>query len=451
MPPVAATARASSASPRSHITSPRRREPDRRGGVASGDVAPLARPAWSPRRGGSPPAPGPRGGGGSSALPVLEVLRGPLGAVLAAARRRRGPRGAGDDRLAPLLGRRVAPLLLFVAGFPLLGRTGYHYTGRHPGLGRRAALPADGTEPLAGRGPRAAGQQGPRRDGGVRSRRRRAPLGGAPADGRPFPAHSVGLPALLAPVYALGGRRACVLFLAALGAVLALVARALALRATGDAAAATLAWVAALGPPAAFYSFHVYTELPSALALGGAFLLLLRSSRSVAGAVAAAVLASTLPWLHVKLIPAAAALGVRRPRPPRGARSRGVRLDGGAAAVGYLTFFFGVRKTHAPRGLRRRRPRRDAGAPAARRGGTSRRPLVRAPAVRPGLCPVARGRPPRRAPISARGLAGRAGHGRGAGAGPHLADVVGGAVPARALPRPPGPLARGAPGPARGP
>src|SRR5262245_9396829 len=40
-------------------------------------------------------------------------------------------------------------------------------------------------------------------------------------DGRPYPAHSPGLPVLLAPAYALGGRRACVVLMAALAALLA--------------------------------------------------------------------------------------------------------------------------------------------------------------------------------------------------------------------------------------
>ena len=281
-------------------------------------------------------------------LPVLEVLRGPLGVLLAVLALGVALAGGGHDRLGPLLRRPVPTLLLFAVGFLLLGRIGDHYTGGIQVSGDEPhyllmaqSLWRDGDLEL--RDNKARGEMEEYVPGDV------AIHWGAPrADGRPFPAHSVGLPALLAPVYALGGRRACVLFLAALGALVALVARALAARATGDDGAAMLAWVAALGPPAAFYSFHVYTELPSALALGGALLLLLRSSRSVVGAMAAAVLASTLPWLHVKLIPAAAALGVVALARLEG-RARVAFVSAAVvAALGYLAFFYAVFGTPTP-------------------------------------------------------------------------------------------------------
>jgi hypothetical protein len=136
------------------------------------------------------------------------------------------------------------------------------------------------------------------------------PHWGAPrADGRPFPAHSPGLPALLAPAYGLGGRAAAVLLMAILGAAAAVVARQLALDLTGDREAAAWAWLAAAGPPLAFYSFLFYTEAPSALFVSLALLLLLRP-RGAAGAALAAAAASALPWLHLKMLPAAAALGL---------------------------------------------------------------------------------------------------------------------------------------------
>jgi hypothetical protein len=133
---------------------------------------------------------------------------------------------------------------------------------------------------------------------------------GAPRrDGRPFSAHSPGLPLLLAPIDAIGGRRACAVLLGLLAAWLTVEVRALALRATGDSSAATLAWAAAAGPPLAAYSFHVYTEVPSALALVLALRLLCPDARPAA-ALLGAFAASCLPWLHVKMIPAAAALGL---------------------------------------------------------------------------------------------------------------------------------------------
>jgi hypothetical protein len=271
-------------------------------------------------------------------------LRGPLGIVLGVlAVLTAVVPGEPRDRLGPVLRTRVPAPLLFAAGFLFLASIGLHYTGR---------LRVSGDEPhyllMA---------QSLWRDGDLELRDNMErgetkeytpaelrPHWGAPrADGRPFPAHGVGLPALLAPVYALGGRRACVLFLAALGAGLALLSRALAFRATGDAAASQLAWVVALGSPAAFYAFHVYTELPSAFAIGAALFLLLREpAPRTAGAVVAAAMVSALPWLHTKMAPVAAVLGVIAL----------VRLDGRArlgflavaalAAIGYVAFFQSV-------------------------------------------------------------------------------------------------------------
>jgi hypothetical protein len=133
---------------------------------------------------------------------------------------------------------------------------------------------------------------------------------GAPRkDGRPYPAHSPGLPLLLAPFYALGGRRGCLLVMAALAARLAREARGLARHASGSDEAAWFVWMAAAGPPVFFYSFHVYTEVPSALALAVSLRLLL-GAPSVASAAVAALAAAALPWLHVKMTLAAGVLGV---------------------------------------------------------------------------------------------------------------------------------------------
>ena len=70
-----------------------------------------------------------------------------------------------------------------------------------------------------------------------------------------------------------------------------------------------LAWLVAAGPPVFFYGFHVYTEVPSALLALLAFVLLLRSQR-VGVALIAGAAVGFLPWLHVKMIPAALVLGL---------------------------------------------------------------------------------------------------------------------------------------------
>ena len=167
-----------------------------------------------------------------------------------------------------------------------------------------------------------------------------APHYAAPrADGRPFPAHSPGLPLLLAPVYALGGRLACVWLLGALAALVGREAWLLAAALTRNPASAALAWAVAAGPPMFFYAFHVYSEVPSALALAYALRVLIGGAPGLGAAAAAALATCALPWLHVKMTLAAVALGVvavlRLERP-----SRDLYLAVAAAmAVGFLGYY----------------------------------------------------------------------------------------------------------------
>ena len=171
---------------------------------------------------------------------------------------------------------------------------------------------------------------------------------GAPrADGRAFPAHSPGLPLVLAPVYAAGGRLLCVVLLALAGAGVTVVGWRLAAQAAGDGEPAFFAWLAAMGPPVAFYSFHIYTEVPSALA-SAASLAILLGPPSVASAVGAALLVAALPWLHVKMIPAAAALGVIAAIRLRGRPLVVFFAVATLCAVGYLAYYYAIFGTGSP-------------------------------------------------------------------------------------------------------
>lgn len=192
--------------------------------------------------------------------------------------------------------------------------------------------------------------------------------GGARADGRPFPAHSPGLPLLLAPAYAVLGREGCVLLMALVAAAAAAVCRQLALGlstsgsaplvgAAGDAASpgsgtavATAAWLTVLGPPLLFYSFHLYTEAPSALALGGSLVLLLGAPGAGAAALAA-LAAAALPWLHVKMVPAAAALGVVALARLRGRALASFLAVAGAAAFAFAAYYWHVFGVASPLAL----------------------------------------------------------------------------------------------------
>ena len=239
-------------------------------------------------------------------LPSLGVLSGPLGIVLlvlgasvAIVRLADRPLRVPDPGAWPLF---------------LLGAAVFLGVGLHYGSGLRVS----GDEPHYLMMARSLWREGDLdlRDNFAREDWREdtpgpvAPHYGAPrADGRPYPAHSPGLPFLLAPLYAWGGRLACIVALALAAALLCVQVRGLALRAAGDPAAALLAWAAAAGPPVLFYAFHVYTEVPSALALLGSLTLLVSAPGPLLAA-AAGLLASLLPWLHVKMIPAAGALAV---------------------------------------------------------------------------------------------------------------------------------------------
>lgn len=167
---------------------------------------------------------------------------------------------------------------------------------------------------------------------------------GAPrADGRPFPAHSPGLPLLLAPVYAAFGRAGCVALMSLLAAATAAQAFRLALRFGAQPAEALFAWAVCAGPPAVFYAAQLYTETPSALLIVSALLALL-GAPSVAGAAGAALLTAALPWLHLKMIPAAAALGVLALLRLRGAPRwafLGTATLAAAAFLGYYQLVFG--------------------------------------------------------------------------------------------------------------
>ncbi len=123
-----------------------------------------------------------------------------------------------------------------------------------------------------------------------------------------------------------------------LAALLGLEVRRMAWRLTGDRAAAFLAWAAAAGPPVCFYAFHLYTEVPSALCLAAGLNLLL-GAPGVAGAGLAALLASFLPWLHVKMIPAAAALGVVALGRLRGPARAVFVVVAGTMALGDLAYY----------------------------------------------------------------------------------------------------------------
>jgi hypothetical protein len=124
--------------------------------------------------------------------------------------------------------------------------------------------------------------------------------------------HPVGLAVILAPVYALAGYKGSVWFLIGLGALAAALAWRWTVATINAPGAATFAWAAiVLSAPFMFNTFTVYPEIAAALAVMIAFVIAVRTSAnhsSMAQWIAAAVCIASLPWLSTKYAPMSSAL-----------------------------------------------------------------------------------------------------------------------------------------------
>ena len=271
----------------------------------------------------------------------------------------------------------------------------------------------------------------------------RMPGGTRRADGRSYPTHSAGLSVLLAPAYALGGRRACVVLLALVAAGLGLLVRDLARRSGADEASALVAWAATVGPPVLYYTAFLYTEVAAAFAIALALRLLLFSPGPVGrGRRRARPLGAAV----APRADDARRGGPRRLRRPPVARPPASRLPAHGGRHGRRPTRATSTRSSA---LSRRSPAtpRQVPIPMARStpAAHARRPLrrrrLRPPALRPDL-PArlggAAGRPP---PRPAGPLGARPRRPRRAAARPRLAQLVGLLAPgplhdpARARPR----------------
>ncbi len=131
------------------------------------------------------------------------------------------------------------------------------------------------------------------------------------ADDEIYSIHPVGLPVVMAPVYAAGGYRAVVFAMVLIGAAAAGLTWLWVVRSTKAAGAATFAWaVIALTTPFLFNSFAVYPEIAAALAVIVAFTRAVdASARSgLARWLPVGVACAALPWLSTKYAPLSAAL-----------------------------------------------------------------------------------------------------------------------------------------------
>lgn len=264
-------------------------------------------------------------------LPALGLFAGPLGLVLLAL-----GLTAGIAQAVAWRPPSPSPALLFASSFVLAAALGVHHVSRLPPTGDEIryllvaqSLWRDGDIDL-----RDNFERGDFREYVPELRRR---LGIRGRKGPLVPLHRPGLPALVAPAYAVAGRAGCAVLLAALLAALGLVVRRLALRATGDERGALVAWAASVGPPALFFGAFLYPEVPAALAVGLA-LLAIEPAAGALRATGAALAVSALPWLHPRLGMGAGALGLLGLAVLKGRARAAFVVTAASMAAAYLAF-----------------------------------------------------------------------------------------------------------------
>jgi hypothetical protein len=193
------------------------------------------------------------------------------------------------------------------------------------------------------------------------------------ADKEIYSIHPIGLPLLIAPVYALGGYRAVVLALVLVGALAAAAMWRFTRDLTGSAMSATIAWIAVVfSVPFVFNSMSVYPEIVGAGCVLAAFLTGWPRNGDGGDSLArwwvAGVCLASLPWLATKYVFMTAALGLvlagrawaipgrGRWWPPRDGwlpRVAALAVPGLASFVAWLAFFkwiWGAASPAAPYG-----------------------------------------------------------------------------------------------------
>lgn len=162
--------------------------------------------------------------------------------------------------------------------------------------------------------------------------------------------HDPLLPALLAVPVALGGWVGAKLFLAAIaGLVTALTFWAAVRRfGVGEGSAAIVCGVFAASAPFAVYGTQVYPEIVAAACVIGTVVVITARRKALLD-VAAVASISALPWLSIKYVPVAAALGVwfavqlwRADRPAFWWVAGGFAVSGGLFVLAHLAWYGGV-------------------------------------------------------------------------------------------------------------
>jgi hypothetical protein len=207
--------------------------------------------------------------------------------------------------------------------------------------------------------------------------------------------HPVGMPVLMAPVYAIGGYWAVVIALVLCAATAAAMVWRFTLDATNAPGAATFAWAAiALTAPFLYNTFTVYPEIVAALAVAIAFTRALDQRswpRSHWRWVIVGVACGALPWLSTKYAPMSAtlvliALARLNPRRARLAAAA-VVLPYGLSLIAWFSFLLCPLGHAAAVGALRRSGPDECQEPRVRRARASLRPGIRGAGLRARLHP----------------------------------------------------------------
>jgi len=131
------------------------------------------------------------------------------------------------------------------------------------------------------------------------------------ADAEIYSIHPIGMPVLIAPVYAAGGYRAVVFAFVLMAAIAAALMWRTTLASTNALGASTFAWASVVATaPFLFNAFAIYPEIPAALAVALAVSILMASPTDVRQWGVVGLCAAALPWLSTKYAPMSAVLVV---------------------------------------------------------------------------------------------------------------------------------------------
>ena len=162
--------------------------------------------------------------------------------------------------------------------------------------------------------------------------------------GARYEPHSIGLPLLAAPFYALGGATAVSLMIAALLALAVAFGYLLARRVVPDPWCAGAALAVGLSPPLVAHGTAILPEPVAAAALAGAALQAarLRDAISNRSAIVCFVLLGAVPWFGMKFIPPAVVIGWSALGSLRHARRRFLALVSAEVAFFSLAVLVGL-------------------------------------------------------------------------------------------------------------